>query len=291
MKIPFFGVSVGHWILAACMVCELAPAQPVSTGEAGIQLMLEGGACESVCWMTIQDVKGSYTIPYIQSARELAVRIGWRGEAQSASIVLLKGAQEVVRKEAQQPAETVTFEHLAPGEYDIETQWRNGAGAEIARVALRRIGIGTVLATIGDSITEGGLGRGFWRESLDLKADMFPSDAVSRNGRNFPQFSPTTEVYKQRVMEVYKQKVNCLQSFMTPLNDGLADAWKQPVFIANEGWGGMTSSSYLRMMKTDRDWQQRIRRLCPRVWLIHLGVNDRGNVSAVGTQINVLARA
>jgi lysophospholipase L1-like esterase len=68
---------------------------------------------------------------------------------------------------------------------------------------------------------------------------------------------------------------------MTSLNDGLTDAWQQPVFIANEGWGGSTCGSYLEMIQNDQGWQQRMRRLRPQVWLIHLGVNDeRGKVAA-----------
>ena len=265
--------------MSTCLACLVwwAPA-----AEAEVKFTLEGGVHEGICRLTVEDIKGSYTIPYIQSARDLTARIEWRGEAESAAIVLLKGAQEVERREAQRPAETITFECQAPGEYDIEARSRNLAGAETGRTALRRIGIGTVLAAIGDSITEGGCGHGFWRESLDLKADMFPPCAVSKDGRNFPQFSPTTQRHEQVAKAVWGKMVNCLQSWMTPLNEGLAGAWKQPVFIANEGWGGTTSGSYLQMMQKDQGWQRRMRQLRPRVWLIHLGVNDeRGKVPAL----------
>ncbi len=194
IRFRLFGVSVGHWILAAFVAWGFSPARPGSAAEAEVKLTSDSGVREGVCLMTIQDVKGSYTIPYIQSARDLTARVEWRGETESVSIALLKGIRQVIEKEARRPTEAVAFERLAPGEYDIEARWRNRAGAEIGRTLLRRIGIGTVLAAIGDSITEGGLGRAFWRDNLDLKADMFPSDAVSKDGRNFPQFSPTTGV-------------------------------------------------------------------------------------------------
>jgi hypothetical protein len=61
---------------------------------------------------------------------------------------------------------------------------------------------------------------------------------------------------------------------MPRLNDLLTTKWKQPVFIANEGWGGITTGRYLAMMRSDKGWQERMRLLKPNVWLIHLGVND-----------------
>jgi lysophospholipase L1-like esterase len=68
---------------------------------------------------------------------------------------------------------------------------------------------------------------------------------------------------------------------MTRLNDLLSETWRHPVFIANEGWGGIASGGYLEMMRNDRAWQERVRGLRPNVWLIHLGVNDeRAHVTA-----------
>ncbi len=212
MKTRSWGVLAGRWLPVAVAACGLCSARPASAAEAEVKLTLESGVREGVCRMTIQDVKGGYTIPYIQSARDLTIHIQWHGEAESTSIALLKGNQEVIGKEARRPAETVTFERLAPGEYDIRARWRNRAGAEIGRTLLRHVGIGTVSAAIGDSITEGANGRAFWQDNLNLKADMFPPDAVSKDGRNFPQFGPTTGVYQWKVMEVHRQKVNCLRA-------------------------------------------------------------------------------
>ena len=67
---------------------------------------------------------------------------------------------------------------------------------------------------------------------------------------------------------------NCLQSWMTDLNNLLTEALKHPVFIANEGWAGYRTSDYITRMETDRNWQERMRLLEPNLWLIHLGVND-----------------
>ena len=89
-----------------------------------------------------------------------------------------------------------------------------------------------------------------WRASLDLTASDFPDEAVSADGRNFPRFAPTTAVHKP--------EVNCFQSWMTRLNDRLAKAWEQPVFIANEGWGGHDSAQYLAVMRGNRGgWRDR----------------------------------
>jgi len=111
------------------------------------------------------------------------------------------------------------------------------------------------------------------RADIDLTADAFPSETVSNDGRNYPQYAPTTSYHRP--------DVNCFQSWMTDLNNLLSDRWHQPVFIANEGWGGITSDGYRRMMREDKGWQARMDLLRPSVWLIHLGVNDeRAHVPA-----------
>ncbi len=61
------------------------------------------------------------------------------------------------------------------------------------RDGYRGEGTGTVIAALGDSITEGYWGERFWRDLLDLTADLFPPDSVSRDGRNFPQYAPTAK--------------------------------------------------------------------------------------------------
>ncbi len=150
------------------------------------------------------------------------------------------------------------------------------------RDGYRGDGAGTVIAALGDSITEGYWGERFWRDSLDLTADMFPPESVSRDGRNFPQYAPTAKHHAPTV--------NCFTSWMPRLNDLLSEQWRRPVFIANEGWGGITTGGYLDMMRRDVGWQDRMRLLKPSVWLIHLGVNDeRAKVPADAFSANMRA--
>ena len=138
------------------------------------------------------------------------------------------------------------------------------------RDGYRGEGAGTVIAALGDSITEGYWGERFWRDSLDLTADLFPPESVSRDGRNFPQYAPTAKVHAKK----QPPDSNCFTSWMPRLNDLLSEQWRRPVFIANEGWGGITTGGYLEMMRLDAGWQERMRLLDPGIWLIHLGVND-----------------
>ncbi len=123
----------------------------------------------------------------------------------------------------------------------------DGDSKERCRATYSRFGVGTVIAALGDSITEGYLGRGYLMPDLKLSADRFPAESVSRDGRNFPQYGPTTERYLP--------SVNCFESWMTSLNNRLTDTWRQPVFIANEGWGGITTAGYLAMMRSDAGWR------------------------------------
>ena len=225
------------------------------------------GATPKPFTLRIEDVKGSYTIPFIQSSRELHARIDFTDAAVlSADVHLLLDGKPVARQRVNREQPSVVFSNLAPGEYSLECRGLDRDAKERCRVIYSRLGIGTVIAALGDSITEGYLGRGYMMPDLNLSADRFPAESVSRDGRNFPQFAPTAWRHLP--------SVNCFESWMTSLNNRLADTWRQPVFIANEGWGGITTGGYLAMMRSDAGWKTRMKRLLPRIWLIHLGVND-----------------
>jgi len=233
--------------------------------------------------LRIDDVKGSYTIPFIQSNRALHVRIDFTDAATaSADLHLILDGKPVARQTASREQPSVVFAKLAPGEYSLECCGLDSDSKERCRTTYNRLGIGTVLAALGDSITEGYLGRGYMMPDLKLSADRFPAESVSRDGRNFPQFAPTSWRYLP--------SVNCFESWMTSLNNRLAETWRQPVFIANEGWGGITSGGYLAMMRGDAGWKARMKRLRPQIWLIHLGVNDeRAHVKPSEVHANLAA--
>jgi lysophospholipase L1-like esterase len=217
--------------------------------------------------LTVPDMKGSYTIPYIQSARDLSARVIFpTGGPTQARVVLLLGAKKVCEQQATREAPDLVFAGLAPGEYTLRLGGLDAAGNVVCSASWDGVAIGTIVGAIGDSITEGYHGHGFWRDDLNLRASMFPREAVSRDGRNFPQYSPTTAWHRP--------DINCFQSWMTDLNNLLAEHWRQPVFIANEGYGGISTGAYLNTMRGDAGWQARMKLLRPQVWLIHLGVND-----------------
>ncbi|NSW57835.1 MAG: hypothetical protein HPY44_17675 [Armatimonadetes bacterium] len=217
--------------------------------------------------LTIDDIKGSYTIPHIQSSHEIRVQTEFAGNGvPSAQVCLVLEGEVVERRTVTPDRRRVRFMGLPFGEYSVRVASPGAAGIPAGSLTVGPVGVGTIIAALGDSITEGYHGHGFFREPLDLRADLFPPEAVSRDGRNFPQFSPTTWHHKP--------SVNCFQSWMTDLNNLLAESWQCPVFIANEGWGGLTSGAYLKMMREDAGWRARMKQLQPQVWLIHLGVND-----------------
>jgi lysophospholipase L1-like esterase len=214
--------------------------------------------------LRIEDIQGSYTIPHIQSSRDLDFEVRFHHpNAVAARVELL---QNGLIREASLQATTVRYPALTPGEYDIRVSFHDKDGTLISEELHTGFAIGTVIGAIGDSITEGYHGKGYWRDDLDLSADDFPSESVSKDGRNFPQFSPTTHVHRP--------EINCYASWMPRLNDLLSAQWQHPVFIANEGWGEIDTARYLEMMKSDGGWQNRMRKLQPSLWLIHLGVND-----------------
>ena len=226
--------------------------------------------------LTIKDVEGTYTIPYIQSGRTLRVSVGFtEARVTSVRLALLRDGEEADVRRANGPAFEAAFEGLPPGEYILEARGLDANGREVGRSKCGGIGVGAVLVAMGDSITEGYYWRGFLQQDLDLTAGVFPAVSVSRDGRNFPQFAPTTHNHLP--------EVNCFESWMTRLNDLLAAGWEQPVFIANEGWGGISSGAYLALIRGNRLWRERMRALKPNLWLIHLGVNDERSQVAPDT--------
>jgi lysophospholipase L1-like esterase len=218
-------------------------------------------------WLQVDDVKGSYTIPYIQSSSDLDIRLSFTDPVVARARVALlgEGDRVLTERDANPGAPLVRFTGLVPREYAIRVRGHDAAGGVVAEDRYERVAIGTVIAALGDSITEGYHGQGLWRDDLDLTPDAFPPEVVSKDRRNYPQYAPTTSYHRP--------EVNCFASWLPRLNDLLASRWGQPVFIANEGWGGFTTANYLSLMQ-DPGWQGRMRLLKPAVWLIHLGVND-----------------
>jgi lysophospholipase L1-like esterase len=231
-------------------------------------------------FLTVPDVAGTYTLPYIQSSPHLEVAArSWEADTATVRLRLSAGARTIAEGVLSAAQPKARLEGLPPGQYVLVAQGSDASGRTLWRQTFDHIGIGTILAALGDSITEGYYGRGF-RRGEHLHAGLFPTDAVSRDGRNFPQHAPTTSTHLP--------EVNCFESWMTDLNDLLAQSWRQddrkaitPVLIANEGWGGYQTGDYLNLVHTDRNWQERMRLLQPQVWLVHLGVNDeRAQVAA-----------
>lgn len=217
-------------------------------------------------WLRVADVKGAYTIPYIQSDPDLDVALVFADPALArADIALLVDDRPLAEAQATPAADRVCFPGLAPAEYTVRVRGFAAVGGPLSEDRHEHVAVGTVIAALGDSITEGYHGHGFWRDDLDLTPDAFPPEVVSRDRRNYPQYAPTTAYHRP--------EINCFASWMPRLNDLLAERWQRPVFIANEGWGGYTTADYRRLMQ-DPGWQERMRVLSPTLWLIHLGVND-----------------
>lgn len=214
--------------------------------------------------LEVPDVQDGYAIPHIQSSSDLEIGAEPAElDEPGAELTLLAGRQTIWRGRLDRSRPSVTIRGLAFGEYSLNVRAGSGGGAGDGRID--RIGVGTVMAALGDSITEGYYGRYFERTGW-LSAEDFPADAVSRDGRNFPQLGPTTHRHLGGP--------KCMLSWMTDLNDLLSSSLDRPVFIANEGWGSYKTSDYLKLMREDGNWRQRMQLLRPTAWLVHLGVND-----------------
>jgi lysophospholipase L1-like esterase len=272
---------------AAVLATGLARAVAACAGEIVVRLPGESVPAhrqqQKTLTLRIEDVEGTYTIPFIQSGRELHVRINFTDPAVvAADVRLVQNDQVVSEQRATRNQPSVGFPKLNPGEYALQCVGLDHKSQEQCRVTYSRVGIGSVIAALGDSITEGYIGHGFKQQDLNLTSDRFPPESVSHDGRNFPQFAPNASRHLP--------SINCFESWMTLLNNSLTSAWRGPVFIANEGWGGITTAGYLTMMREDAGWKKRILQLEPQLWLIHLGVNDeRAGVVATVVRANLAA--
>ncbi|MBI2297851.1 MAG: hypothetical protein HYU66_02665 [Armatimonadetes bacterium] len=124
---------------------------------------------------TVQGAAGSYCFPYLQTGRDLPVSAGFaRGDPD----IRLRLGDRAALLTAEQPRHV--FTGLPPGEHQLTATDGHGT------VTIDRIGVGEVLAALGDSITEGYFGLGCHRARLaGLTAAQFPPEACSRDGPPF----------------------------------------------------------------------------------------------------------
>jgi len=150
------------------------------------QIAIEDG--QAVLQLQVEDVGGPYLLPYIQSSRDLELGTTFENSPVTrVHVTLHRGQAQVWEGELNHSYPAVTALGLPYGEYTLEAQAYGDDGRQLQGLRVGRIGIGTVIAALGDSITEGYYGECFV-QSPPLHAGQFPKDAVSRDGRNFPQW-------------------------------------------------------------------------------------------------------
>lgn len=232
----------------------------------------------NVATLSIVDEGGTIFIPYIQTSTTLNV-------AASAGAVPIGGGVQFVLNEGLGSSQTVTdlvapysasFTGLAKGTYTLDAYVLDADGAtRLADAAShdRRTGIaiGDIIAVVGDSVTEGQGGNidsGTVTSWLDADAGM-----ASADNRNFPQYGTTSTTYNE--------------GFLSDLNDKLAAYYGYPVFLMNEGRGGIRANNYQSGVM-NAAWQSRINALAPNKWIVQLGINDnRASDSPSTFQTNI----
>jgi lysophospholipase L1-like esterase len=231
--------------------------------------------------LAITDEGGTFYIPYIQTSSTLSVAASVSGTYLPAGggvkFVLNEGeSNQDVKYDMTSPF-TGSFTGVAKGNYTLDAYVVDSSQVVVAgsgrHAELTNVGIGDIITAIGDSITEGEYGVDAGTTSIASWLDA-PAGTTSADNRNYPQYGPYITRYKE--------------SWMSDLNDELADFYDYPVFIMNEGYGGLQTGSYISYMG-QADWISRQTALHPNRWLIHLGVNDAGtgNQSASTVQTNL----
>lgn len=219
-------------------------------------------AAPNVATRAITDEGGTFYIPYIQTSTTLAVTTSVGTTVGGVEFVLNEGvAGETTIIDTTSPY-TASFTGLAKDEYTLDAYLLQGDGvtrySDPASHAERTdIAIGDIINVIGDSIVEGMGGTvdgGVVASWLDADAGT-----VSADNRNFPQYGIGTTTYNE--------------SFLSDLNDRLSAYYGYPVFLMNEGRGGIRASNYESSVMT-AGWQTRQSTLGANKWIVMLGVND-----------------
>ena len=249
-----------------------APSIDITSPSAAVE------AAPNVATLAITDEGGTFYIPYIQTSTTLTVNA-------TAATVPDGGGIEFVLNEGLAGEDSmidltfpysVSFAGLAKAEYTIDAYILEGDG--VSRLpdpeyhdSRTDVGIGDIIAVIGDSVVEGLGGTvddGVVTNWLDADAGT-----VSADNRNFPQHGIVTGTYNE--------------SFLTDLNDKLANYYGYPVFLMNEGRGSIGARSYEASVMSVA-WRNRETALAANKWLIALGINDsRVSISAADFEIDM----
>jgi lysophospholipase L1-like esterase len=249
-----------------------APTIDITSPAAGVV------AAPDVGTLAISDEGGTFYIPYIQTSTTLTVNVtaGVLQSGEGIEFVLNEDAVgEQTIYDLSSPY-SASFADLAKAEYTVDAYVLQSDGVTRYSDAESHdertdVAIGDIITLIGDSVAEGNGGTidaGTVTSWLD--AD---SGTVSADNRNFPQHGPGTGTYNE--------------GFLTDLNDKLAAYYGYPVFIMNEGKGGIAASNYQSSVMVSA-WQTRQNSLDANKWIIALGINDsRGGASVSTFQTNL----
>lgn len=241
----------------------------------------------------------SYLIPYIQTDKNLTVKAQASNLEANWSIQfsVKKGTQTIATQIDTQAPFEATFSNLDKGEYEISVSIVNHIQASLwfldsyevisgvnAQDSVKNVGIGDIIAAVGDSITSGYYSNDFITDYkvqtpqdisyissrnhasfTEVENSKTLEEMVSKDKRNFPQSSPMGDRYQE--------------SYLTDLNNLYSSYKGYPVFILNEGHPGITTGGYISTY-IDADtpignlWRERITTIKPNIWTIHLGAND-----------------
>ncbi len=216
----------------------------------------------NVATTSIIDQQGTINIPYIQTSSTLNVAASLGGVGTGVEFILNEGQgsqQSII--DLTLPY-TASFVGLPKGVYTLDSYALQPDGvshfADPATHVLRTgIGIGDIITVIGDSVAEGARGT----VDAGPVASWLDGDAgtVSADNRNFPQYGAVTGYG---------------ESYLTDLNDKLASYYGYPVFLMNEGFGGIMADTYQVSVSSQAAWQARQLALQPNKWIVALGNNE-----------------
>jgi|GEM_PF-5156973 len=224
------------------------------------------------------------TIPYIQTSDDLYIKVdNWpnvstaRFEIEDIDGNVFPAVNDTGINIVDNSFEA-TFTNLPKDEYIVRVFGLDTSQNVIDEDIIEGIGIGDIIWSIGDSLTQGTSGNEFGIGNVPTDWTQAPAGNMSLDNRNFPQPGATGN----------NTPPVAFTSFQPRLNDYLSECYDYPVFIMNEGWAGHSSVDYAAEDGTNfpgdinlqdghmitNEWGDRFDQLQPNKAIIELGAND-----------------
>jgi len=246
----------------AASATAISLAIPGKTLDENGMLLIDGNMPDNDGQMSSKDL---FTIPYIQARPDLNVTASIQDAPAGAKVEFVltqsDATQQVVVDDVA-PYEA-SFTMTIPGEHRLDAYVQDSSGNRIngAADSIDPVGYGNIVVSIGDSITAGVGGNGV-EGPVTSYLDSPEASADNRNIYQYDNYDFEDTLF--------------LRGYQLKLNNNLTQCSNAPVFILNDGFGGIRTarSDDLNLLEKQAYYNDHIDKLGAPYVLLGIGTND-----------------